>query len=391
MAENEVNPYEEAVSIGAMTREVADVQWAKDREERPVDPAPVVENQAPEGGEGDGGGESQTPSAADPVVVEPFYKGLGYDSEDLVIADLNEGKTLRERIASMQAKEAELAEKEGFISKFESPYSHDISAKVDKAIEKTGISDLNVIGKLVSATSESVAGDPVTAIVIAKILDSPSILGDGVTFDDLIAIERHKLEKSGLDLDDKDSIEYKSLVVDSKSALTKINNFQQDLANVQGKYNFAKENSQKAADKFNQDVAFVTPKVEELLKSDKRSFEVEGVKFDISLSKEDREKIKENASRHAAQLGLNLNTAEGVKTLNDLVGAYAKGAMVSSGEFEKALFKAVDAKVRAQVLDDLSQGKPDKRSTPSGAGTSKGKDESQLYYESLLKKSEGKI
>jgi hypothetical protein len=391
MSENETNPYEEAVSIGAMTREVADTQWAKDREERPVDPAPVAENQAFEGGEGDGGGEPQTPPAADSVVVEPFYKGLGYDSEDLVIADLNEGKTLRERIANMQAKEAELAEKEGFISKFESPYSHDISAKVDKAIEKTGISDLNVIGKLVSATSESVAGDPVTAIVIAKILDSPSILGDGVTFDDLIAIERHKLEKSGLDLDDKDSIEYKSLVVDSKSALTKINNFQQDLANVQGKYNFAKENSQKAADKFNQDVAFVTPKVEELLKSDKRSFEVEGVKFDISLSKEDREKIRENASRHAAQLGLNLNTAEGVKTLNDLVGAYAKGAMVSSGEFEKALFKAVDAKVRAEVLDDLSQGKPDKRSTPSGAGTSKGKDESQLYYESLLKKSEGKI
>jgi hypothetical protein len=387
MGENETNPYEEAVSIGAITREDADAKWAKEKEVPADNVEPVTKVEEIASSDKTEQAETNTPAAA----AEPFYKSLGFENEDSVLTEINEAKTLRERIASMQAKEAELAEKEAFISKFENPYSHDLVGKLDKAIEKTGISDLNILGKLVSATPESVAGDPVTAIVIAKILDNPNIIGDGVSFDDLMAIETNKLERAGVDLDDKTSIEYKSLVVDSKSALTKINNFQQDLGNVQGKYNFAKENSQKATEKFNQDVAFVTPKVEELLKSDKRNFEVEGVKFDVALSKEQREKVKENASRHAAQLGLNLNTVEGVKTLKELVDAYAKGAVVSSGDFEKELFKAVDAKVRAEVLDEVSQGKPDKRSSPSGAGSIKGKSDSQSYFDQLLSKAEGKI
>lgn len=388
MAENE-NPYEDLVSIGNMTREEADAQWAKDKGGEPAgDPAPTPDPEPTPAGD-EPKGDDPAPSGDPAPAAEPFYKGLGFDTEDAVVAEINESRTMRERISALQAKEAELAEKEQVISKFENPYSNDVVAKLDKAVEKTGITDLNVLVKLVGTTAESVAGDPITAIVAAKVIDNPSILSGGITFANLIDIEKHKLEKSGLDLEDKTSIEYMSLLVESNSALTKINKFQEDLSNVQGKYNFAKENSQRAAEKLTQDVAFLTPKVEELLKSDKRTFEVEGVKFDVSLSKEDKERIKANATQHAAKMGLDLNTAQGAKVLNDLVGIYAKGASVSSGDFEKSLYKAVEAKVRAEVLDESSQGKPDTRSKPAGSGSAKGKTETDMLYERLEREARG--
>lgn len=331
---------------------------------------------------------TETTQAAAP---DPFYKSLGYEDEDGVVASLNEYRALQERTSALQEREAAIAQKEQLISKFESPYSHDVVGKLDQAMAKLGITDLSLVSQLVSTTAESVNGDPVTAIVIAKILDNPSLIGDGITFKDLMDVERAKLEERGIDMEDKTSIKYKELVIDSKGALAKINNFQESLKDVKGKFTFAQENEQQVAQRFNENVAKLTPRVEELLKGGKRSFEVEGTKFDLALSKEQQDSIRQSATNLAVQRGYDLSTVEGVKALNTLVDAMAKGALVSTGEYEKALYKAVCGKVKEETLLERSQGKPDPRAKPSGAGTAKGKTDTEMYFEQQLAKAEGKI
>lgn len=397
----ETNPYSELVEAGLLTEQEAQEKYAQDLKENETpagDTTPAggeltgdtSGDPAPAGGDPAEGAEpTGDPAPAASAAPKPFYLDLGYEDENQVIQDINSAKELKARIAELQTKEAELKEKETLISKFESPYHHDRTAKIDQAYAKTKIEDFNLLNMLVSTTAETISSDPITAIAIAKVLDNPTLIGDGITFEDLLEVERAMAEKAGVSMEDKNSIEYKQLVIQSKSALAKINNFQQDLANSKGKYNFAKENSEQESQRFATSLALTTPKVEELLRSNKRKFEVNGVEFEVELSKDQLSAIKDNASRTAVQRGYDLNTADGVKALNELVGAFAKGAVVASGQFEKSLYETLEAKIRAQVLEEVSQGKPDSRSKPAGGAASKGKSSDELYFEQLMNKSRG--
>lgn len=382
-------PYEELVNMGQMQEADALAAIEQDRIASEAANTDVVE-------EGEKVGET-TDADANPddgagdgdqkAVEDPYYKKHGYEDEDSLVKDLSEYKNLQSRVAALQAKETELNEKASVLTKYESPYSHDLIGRLDKAYEKLKIDDISVLGRIVNTTSESVSKDPIEAIVVAKVLEDPSVLSSGITFNDLLEMEREDYEKRGVDVEDKDSLAYKRLVMESGKALVKINTFQQELANVKGKYTFAHEEQAAARQKYSESVGVITPKVEELLGSGDRKFNVDGYDLSVKFSKEDLLDIAKMATETAAQRGIDVNTSEGVKALSDLVGAFAKGAAVRSGDYEKALVEAVRLKAKEDAIREASLGKPEKRGGGDAGSGAKKLTSGEELYDKLLRES----
>ncbi len=384
MAEN--NPYQELVNEGVMTQEEMSAKLAEDNNNTL---APVVNTDESANEEVDGG-ESTNDTSSDDLTAdsdnkpkEPFYKSLGYEKDDDVVAAINEFKGMQSRVNEIQKREAELTEKASVLSKFENPYSHETIGKLDKAYEQLKIEDFGLLGRIVGATRESIAGDPIQAIVIGKILSDPTILSGGITYQDLIDIEKDI--RDDVDLDDTNSLAFKRLTIEANQALTKINTFQQSLADTKGRYTFAHEEANATAKQREDLLQGLTPKVEELMKSGKQKFSVGDYSLDLSFSKEEVSEIITMASRIAVDRGININTAEGVKKLNEIVQLTAKGAAVRSSNYEKALIESVYAKAKEDLIKEDSLGRPNPRTPATGGSSAKKKSESQAYFDKLLK------
>jgi hypothetical protein len=290
---------------------------------------------------------------------------------------------MQSRVNEIQKREAELTEKASVLSKFENPYSHETIGKLDKAYEQLKIEDFGLLGRFVGATRESIAGDPIQAIVIGKILSDPTILSGGITYQDLIDIEKDI--RGDVDLEDTNSLAFKRLTIEGNQALTKINTFQQSLADAKGRYTFAHEEANATAKQREDLLQGLTPKVEELMKSGKQKFSVGDYNLDLSFSKEEVSEIVTMASRIAVDRGININTAEGVKKLNEIVQLTAKGAAVRSSNYEKALIESVYAKAKEDLIKEDSLGRPNPRTPAAGNSSAKKKSESQAYFDKLLK------
>jgi hypothetical protein len=290
---------------------------------------------------------------------------------------------MQSRVNEIQKREAELTEKASVLSKFENPYSHETIGKLDKAYEQLKIEDFGLLGRIVGATRESIAGDPIQAIVIGKILSDPTILSGGITYQDLIDIEKDI--RDDVDLDDTNSLAFKRLTIEANQALTKINTFQQSLADTKGRYTFAHEEANATAKQRGDLLQGLTPKVEELMKSGKQKFSVGDYNLDLSFSKEEVSEIITMASRIAVDRGVDINTTEGVKKLNEIVQLTAKGAAVRSSNYEKALIESVYAKAKEDLIKEDSLGRPNPRTPAAGNSSAKKKSESQAYFDKLMK------
>jgi len=385
----EVNPLEELVKEGVITQESMDEQMAAksaaaegagDPNPDPIDdPTPSPDPDPIEGNESSG-----DPAPEGDTVQESFYKALGYEKDDDVVAALNELKDYRTKAADFQAQEASIKEKAAILAKFENPYSSPIVAKIDAAVKHFGIEDVGLVSRIISMTGDAVAKDPIQAIVVAKIIADPTLLQtEGISFDDLIAIEVS--DRGDIDMEDKDSIAYKKLVIESKSALTKINTFQQSLSDVKGRYTFAHEEAQASAAKTEELRVKLAPKVEELMKAGTRKFDVEGHEVNVSFAKDEIAKIVSMATGYAVNQGIDINTTEGVKSLGEIVGMVAKGAALQNSSYEKALVESVKAKAIAEYVKEQSLGKPSKRSNPAGEGRKVEQLKGQEFYDKLMR------
>jgi hypothetical protein len=388
----EVNPLEELVKEGVISQESMDEQMAaKAAAEGAGDPNPDIDPSddpapAPEGNpepQKDGDPSGDPAPEVDPV-QESFYKALGYEKDDDVVAALNELKDYRTKAADFQAQEASIKEKAAILAKFENPYSNPIVGKIDAAVKHFGIDDIGLVSRIVGMTGDAVAKDPIQAIVVAKIIAEPTLLQtEGISFDDLIAIEMS--DRGDIDMEDKDSIAYKKLVIESKSALTKINTFQQSLSEEKGRYTFAHEEAQASAAKTEELRGKIAPKVEELMKAGTRKFEVEGHEVNISFAKDEIATIVSMATGYAVNQGIDINTTEGVKSLGEIVGMVAKGAAVQNFSYDKALIESAKAKAIAEYVKEQSLGKPSPRSSSAGEGRKVEQLKGQDLYDKMMR------
>ena len=134
MAENE-NPYQVLVNEGMMTQEDAVARYAAEQggqetteTTETTETAETTEEEV-ETTETTSEETTETTETTQAAAPDPFYKSLGYEDEDGVVASLNEYRALQERTSALQEREAAIAQKEQLISKFESPYSHDVVGK----------------------------------------------------------------------------------------------------------------------------------------------------------------------------------------------------------------------------------------------------------------------
>jgi hypothetical protein len=386
----EVNPLEELVKQGVISQESMDEQMAaKAAAEGAGDPNPDPDpsndpDPTPEGDpEPQKDGDPAPAPEVDPVQGS-FYKALGYEKDDDVVAALNELKDYRTKAADFQAQEVAIMEKAAILAKFENPYSNPIVGKIDAAVKHFGIDDIGLVSRIVGMTGDAVAKDPIQAIVVAKIIADPTLLqNEGISFEDLIAIEAS--DRGDIDMEDKDSIAYKKLVIESKSALTKINTFQQSLSNEKGRYTFAHEEAQASAAKIEELRGKLAPKVEELMKAGTRKFEVEGHEVNISFSKDEIATIVSMATGYAVNQGIDINTTEGVKSLGEIVGMVAKGAAVQNFSYDKALIESAKAKAIAEYVKEQSLGKPSPRSSSAGEGRKVEQLKGQELYDKMMR------
>jgi hypothetical protein len=388
------SPYQELVDKGVMTQEAADAMANSGGDPTPpVNPTEPIEPTDPNDPENPAdpneptdpeNPENPTDPAGEPASQDVFYKALGYEKDDDVVSALGELQTLRERMSSIQQKEAEINEKAQVLAKFENPYSSPLTAKIDRAIEILKVEDLSVLGKIVGYTAESAGKDPIETIVVGKILANPELLQvDGVTFEDLVQIEKRR--KGDIDLEDKTSIEYKELMIEAKGALTKINTFQQSLSDVKGRYTFAHEEAQATRAKADELRVKLTPKAEELMKSGARTFNVDGIDVKVTFTKDEVASIVNNATSYAVSQGVDINTTEGLKKLGEIVGIVAKGAALQNSSYEKNLIEAAKSKAVADYIKEQSLGKPSPRSGPSGNQQKNKPSESEAYMKQLMR------
>jgi hypothetical protein len=390
------NPYQVLADRGMKTQQEADELFLADQNAtKGEDPNETTDSAAADPvdtGEGGGdpvneGGESTdsaTDAAAESAAQEAFYKVLGYEKDDDVVAALNELQDYRSKVSEFQAQEASIKEKAAILAKFESPYSRPIVGKIDRAMEILNVEDVSLVSKIVGVSAENAAKDPIQAIVIAKILNDPSLLQvEGITFEDLLEIERE--DRGDIDMTDTTSSAYKRLKLEAGSALTKINTFQQSLDNVKGRYTFAHEEAQASAANTEKLRTTLAPKVEELMKSGSRKFDVHGHEVNVTFSKEEVSQIVNLATNYAVNQGLDINTSEGVKSLGEIVAMVAKGAALRSSTYEKALIESVRTKVTEDYIKEQSLGKPAARTTPTGGSPTKAASESDAFYKKVMK------
>jgi hypothetical protein len=383
MSEN--NPYLELVEQGMMSMEEMNAKLAAEKAEPdPIDREVVVEGDPdPIDVDVKNNGDDPDPEADPNAVVEPFYKSLGFEKDDDVVLAINDYKAIQSRMGELQAREVELKEKANVLAKFENPYSHETIGKLDRAYEQLKIEDFGLLGRIVSTTKEGVSSDPIQAIVIGKILNDPSILDGGITFQNLMDLEKDA--RGDIDYDDVNSLAYMRLKIEANQALTKINTFQQSLSDVKGRYTFAHEEAQAAKTKRSEQMQVVSSKAEELMKSGKQKFSVKGYELDLTFNKEEIGDIVSMASRIAVDQGLDLNTTDGVKAFSSIVQMTAKGAAVRSENYEEALIASVEAKANERLLKEQSLGKPNPRTSAAGTGGAKKASESEAYFAKLLR------
>jgi len=309
-------------------------------------PDPNLENPDPDNPDPDNpdpdNPDNPDPDNPDPDDDEqPVYKKTDLktrfeiENDDDVDLDKIAGdyKTKKERLAALEARNAQFEEQDQIIAQMESPYANDTVKKFDHIVRTTKMEDPAIVTQLIAHASGKKV-DAVTLLAIDYAIQNKSALTE-LSFDEL---KEQMREDYNLDADFVEADMPRKMKLDLGAAKDRLDEKMKLDSNVNNPFEKRKTehlNAQQARDKF---VTEITPTITSSVQAVKEiEVDVDGTKVKVAVSPEIQKQVTSELIKYFGGVG-KLTEAD-----QKVIKSYVEKQAIALNplEFAKAVKKAV--------------------------------------------------
>lgn len=305
--------------------------------------------------------ETQTTPEAVQAETQAWYATYGYENEDQFRTELEELK-------GYKTKSDEIEQRLTILREAEKPHANETVATLDAFVRKTGIEDISVIAKIMTASEETLGSQPMEALKLAMRINSPSKyekmekMEGGV---EAMFRERYNLDMEG---------EYtppRQMIADALDAIESIQKIKSDVKVTENPYTFAHKQREEARATFEAGQKVAAEALEKTVSgltevTDKQGDQV----FTLKVTKEEIQQILKEKDQIATYFH-DANTPDGQAKLQKFVHDKLLIQKYLNGEVRKEWENKRAADVEQAATREVLNGQaiePDRSSNTSSQG-----------------------
>ena len=298
---------------------------------------------------------SNDPPANDPIEPKStWFKGedFDYESEEEAREILKLGKSLKQKAQ--------------FINEIESPFAEERDLKVIQFKKETGI--MGKVGErlaeeIVLSDFEELKSNPLRTMAIARAIDNTKMLSKW-SIEDFEAKIQKEYELMGVDLDDKESKDYRLFTMDAEAAVEKIEKYREKFGTVENPFSLLQKNRELSNQQLSEKADKIKAEIRNFGNS-KITRTIEGVEVTLEVPKDVSSLFPDQIVRNLANQ-FDVSTKEGKDAFDKTVKTYLLTNLLDSGDFEKAIWKKAEEHFGEQFAKTKFNGQ--RREIDRGAG-----------------------